>query len=544
MASIEIQKMRKISAFLMIGGLIIGVAVFSNELGLNPTWGKGRIAVLIFGLVLVLLPWAPWKGSTNRERTLGSDLFVFPALLIVIAIYIWFISMRRDATSNYYDLLGTSFRQGELSLPLRPDPALLALSNPYDPAAREGIKAPLDIALYDGKFYLYWGAAPALLVALIKPVFPGQISDGYLLLTFMIGIFITQSLLITHFWERFFPIIPKWVVILSVFLAGLINPTLWLLSQPKIYEAAIAGGQFFFIAGLFSTFTALDRPMPSNWRLALTGIFWALAVATRSVLLFPIAFMTLMVVYWLYRMYRRSISTLAIGLMSLGVPLMVGAIAFAWYNWARFGSISETGFNYALAGPNLQAHAGELFSPVYSFQNLYNYLLHPLAVKQAFPFFFAIRGATAAILPGQVLPEIYSAQSITGFLWAAPFTVFAVLPAITLLKQLFKTSPEHLSNEAPGVTFFNWITSSLLGAFLASFFCLLMFFWIAMRYAADFMPTLTLLSVTGFWQGYQATHLHSNEGKMYTAVGLILAGLSILIGMLLAISIYSPGGSL
>lgn len=535
---------KQVAAFLVIGLLIIGIALFSSKLGLIPNWGKGRIAILLLGLFVVSIPWLSWKRSETREIFFQSDLFAFPALLIVISIYLWFISVSHDATSNYYDLLGTSFRQGELSLPLRPDPALLALSNPYDPAAREGIKAPLDIALYDGKFYLYWGAAPALLIALIKPLLPGQISDGYLLFAFICGIFLLQFLLIMYIWERFFPRIPKWLVHLSIFIAGLINPTLWLISQPKIYETAIAGGQFFFIAGLLSVFTALDRPSPSGWRLALAGIFWSLAVGTRSVLVFPIAFMTLMVVIWFYKIYQGSLPKLTTGLIPLGLPLLVGAIAFAWYNWARFGSISETGFSYALAGPNLQAYLGELFSPVYSFQNLYNYLLHPFTVKQSFPFFYPIRGTTSAVLPGRVLPEVYSAQAVTGFIWAAPFMVFAVLPAIRLLRQLFKARQENLSTEEPGTAFLNWITSSLIGAFLVSFICLLMFFWIAMRYAEDFMPTLTVLSIVGFWHGYQASSQNPNKGKMYSAVGLILAGLSIITGTLLALSINSTSSLL
>lgn len=536
------QRTKKISAFLIIGLLIIGVAVFSGSLGLNPAWGKGRIAVLILGLIIALIPWAWGQKSKTQARILPSDLFAFPALIIVIAVYLWFISISHNATSNYYDLLGASFRQGELSLPLRPDPALLALANPYDPAAREGIKAPLDLALYEGKFYLYWGAAPALLIAIVKPLFPGQIADGYLLFAFICGIFISQFLLITYIWERFFSEIPKWIIVLSIFIAGLINPTLWLLSQPKIYETAIVGGQFFFMAGLLFAFTAFEPPNFSGWKLALASVLWSLAVATRSVLVFPIVFMTFMIIYGLYRLYRRSFSRLAMGLIALGAPLMMGATAFAWYNWARFGSITETGFNYALAGPNLQAHLDELFLPVYSFQNFYNYILNPFALKQSFPFFYSIRGITESVLPGQTLPELYSAQAITGFLWAAPFTVFAVLPAIGLLKQVFRKNQENLSSQDPRIASFNWITSSLIGAFLFSFVCLLMFFWVAMRYAEDFIPSLTLLSILGFWQGYQSAYQKPNKGKMYTTVGLILAGLSMVIGTLLALSIYPTSG--
>jgi hypothetical protein len=223
---------------------------------------------------------------------------------------------------------------------------------------------------------------------------------------------------------------------------------------------------------------------------------------------------------------------------------MIGAIAFGWYNWARFGSISETGFNYALAGPNLRAHLNELFLPTYSFQNLYNYFLNPFAVKQPFPFFYPLRGVVDEIFPWQGLPEFYAAQAITGVLYAAPFTVFAVIPVVKLLKRLFNKNQESLLDADPNMAIFNWITTSLTGAFLFSFLCLLMFFWAAMRYAEDFMPTLTLLSIVGFWQGYQASSQNPIKGKMYTAAGLILAGLSIIFGTLLAFSIYSTGGLL
>lgn len=537
------QRTKKVSVFLIAGLLIVGAGSFANEIGLtlDAGWGKARIAILVLGLFVGLFPWIPWTRS--REKTFQSDLFAFPALLLVIAVYLWFISVSRDSTSNYYALLAASFQQGELSLSLRPDPALLELANPYDPAARQGIKVPLDLSLYNDKFYLYWGPAPALLLTPVKMLFHGQVPDVYLLFAFVCGIFLSQFLLILHLWERFFPAIPRWMVLLSVFVAGFISPTVWLLNRPKIYEAAIAGGQFFFIAGLLAAYTALDRPTPSNWRLFLAGLFWSLAVGTRSVLVFPIAFMTLMVVTWFYRLYRQSWLKLVGALTPFGMPLVFGAVAFAWYNWARFGSVSETGFSYAMSGPYLQEHLNELFLPAYIFQNLYNYLFHPFTVEQTFPFLYAVRGMFEEVLPWQVLPEIYSAQAITGILWAAPFTIFAVVPAARLLKQLFKKNKANAS-EDPQTFSLHWITLSLTGSFLLSFGCLLIFFWAAMRYAEDFMPTLTLLSIIGFWHGHQILSQNSNKGKMYTILGLILAGLSILIGTFLALSVYSTSGLL
>jgi hypothetical protein len=165
-------------------------------------------------------------------------------------------------------------------------------------------------------------------------------------------------------------------------------------------------------------------------------------------------------------------------------------------------------------------------------------------VEQLFPYFYPLRGVVEEIFPWQDLPEFYAAQAITGVLYAAPFTVFAVKPVIKLLKRAFNKNQESPLDADRNLAIFNWITTSLIGAFLFSFLCLLMFFWAAMRYAEDFMPTLTLLSIVGFWQGYQAAFPNPNKGKMYTAVGLILAGLSIITGTLLALSIYSTSGLL
>lgn len=540
------QKTAKVSVYLTLGALILGVGIFAGQFGLdpNPGWGRGRTALIVIGFLIATAPWiGNWRGR-GLDRPFQSDLFNLPVLLIVIGVYFWFITISHDATSNYYSLLATSFRNGELSLPLKPDPALLQLPDPYDPAARQGIRVPLDLSLYNGKFYLYWGPAPSLLLAIVQPFLPGKIAEVDILFLFMCGIFLSGYLLIMHLWERFFPDIPKWTLIFSVLLVGLANPALWLLSQPKIYETAIAGAQFFFLAGLLSAVLAVDRQPASGWKLALAGSLWALAVGTRSVAVFSVVFMTLMVFYRLFRIHHGSLPKLAIGLLPLGLPLLAGAAGFGWYNWARFGSFLETGFRYQLAAPHLQMHFNELFSPAYVFQNLYNYVLNPFSIKEPFPFLYAVRGRIEEILPWQVLPELYTAQAITGFLYAAPFMVFAVLPVTRLVRSRSGTSRAPGSSRIVEPSSLHWITVSLLGSFLVPFVSLLAFFWAAMRYSEDFMPALTLLGILGYWQAYQLRTQTPIKGKMYGTIGVVLAGLSVLSALLLALSNYFSSGLL
>jgi hypothetical protein len=223
----------------------------------------------------------------------------------------------------------------------------------------------------------------------------------------------------------------------------------------------------------------------------------------------------------------------------------MGAIGFCWYNWARFGSFLETGFTYQLAAPYLQKHLNDLFLPGYILQNLYNYLLNPFTVKHSFPFLFPDRGVIKEVLGLSILPNFYTAQAITGFLWTTPFTVFASVPIVSLLKRAFRKSETHDTGEDLEAASLRWIITSLLGSFLLPFLSLLAFFWAAMRYAEDFMPELILLSILGFWQGYQILSAKtSREGKIYATLGVVLAGISIAIAALLALSVLVTNGLL
>jgi hypothetical protein len=57
-----------------------------------------------------------------------------------------------------------------------------------------------------------------------------------------------------------------------------------------------------------------------------------------------------------------------------------------------------------------------------------------------------------------------------------------------------------------------------------------------MRYLMDAMPTLALLSIFGFWQGFSTQIKKPVRLKFYTVFGLTLLIISILFGILLAFS--------
>jgi len=468
-------------------------------------------------------------------------LTIFSSLM-VLAVYVWLVSCglwtKWPATTTYYDQLATSFSRGDLALETKPDPALLALPDPYDPSARTGIQAPTDISLYNGKFYLYFGPLPALLLMIARIFSPREIGDQYLVFIFVSGIFIFQSLLLFKIKEMFFSELSPWFVPAGILVSGLICPVGWVLSLPTVYNAAITGGEFFFMAGFYFAFRALDHPSISNWGLAAAGIFWVAALGSRITQILPIGFMTLMVAIWIVSKYRRpdKFSRSIPSLLALGLMLGIGLAGLAWYNWARFGSVFETGITYQLAGPFLQKYHQELFSPVYIVQNIYNYLLIPPKLKSAFPFLIPVYGNIKPILSFLPLPGIYYSQEITGYLFNAPFILFAIIPAVSLFSNLrqSKNSP----NEGDR-SLFNWLVTGLLGSFLFGFAFFLVFFWVAMRYFTDFIPTLALLSIIGFWQLHIYNARRPVRQFLFILIGIGLIAVSIIASNLIALSINS-----
>jgi hypothetical protein len=126
---------------------------------------------------------------------------------------------------------------------------------------------------------------------------------------------------------------------------------------------------------------------------------------------------------------------------------------------------------------------------------------------------------------------------ITGVLYLVPLVLFAIIPpgltAYRLLRaEKFQERTVESTPAGPGRVIF------ILGmASVFAFVMLLFFFWAGMRYLEDFIPELVVLSVIGFWQGYQILGQLPNMRRLYEAIGVVLATASVLISLLIALSV-------
>ena len=494
---------------------------------------------------LIASAWSSRKKETMADfflsKTVRIAFFVSLSFLFVMTSYVWFVSYGRwknwTTISNKYDQLATAFDHGSLALLRNPEPGLLALPNPYNPSARANLKYPLDLSLYKGKYYLYFGPTPALILAIIKPLITASIGDQYLVFVFTSGIFIFELLLLLEIWKKFFQNVPVWVMSICIIFIGLISPFPWLLMQARVYEAAISGGQFFFLAGLYFVFTALYKEAVSFGRIFVGSVLWALAIGSRLTLALPIGFLVMMVTLLLIRNYRKNklFSDIICAITCLVVPLIIGIGVLGWYNWVRFNSIFETGFSYLLAGAYLQKYHDILFSPVYIVPNLYNYLVMRPGILKAFPFIHSVSGTGASKFPFIILPEVYFSDNITGVLFSTPF--FLLVAGVTMFFTLIQKGKKQNEIKRDNDKYFlTWMIISLSGSFLFEFGTIVTYLGVATRYVADFVPPLALLSIVGFLQGYQYLMERPMSLKLYQTLGIGLMVISNVNSILLALS--------
>jgi hypothetical protein len=449
----------------------------------------------------------------------------------VVGVYIWMASAGTLRSwycyTAYYDLLADAFLHGRTALPLRPDPRLFSLSDPYDPEQNREYRLH-DALLYRGRYYLYWGPGPAVLIAPLKALGRTDIGDQYLVFAAALGVLLTAGFLLAALRRRLFPALPGWVIVPGLLAVGLGHPLPLLLARAAVYEAAIAMAQFFLLAGLFWAFTALEGNRCVRWRLAAAGVSWALALCSRVSLAPAIAVLALLCGWRLYRLRGRAGRLgreLALPSGLLIAPLLAGAAALAAYNQVRFGSWYEFGMRYQLAGYNVHAvtatgvgsFAGRFVVPA-----LYTYGLHPLTFTGRYPFV----SMSPAVFHGVPVPG----EAVAGACWALPYLWLSLIPCAGLAISLCRSGGDNSR------ALCCWFSLCLLSAGACGMAPVLSIDGCQNRYLADGLPALLVLASLGAWTGLAALASRPHSRRLFIGIVTGSALATAVIGTLLGVS--------
>lgn len=283
---------------------------------------------------------------------------------------------------DYYGWQTDAYLSGQLHLKIAPRPEMLALENPWSTA-----NAPYyirDLALYDGRYYVYSGVAPILTVMapirLITGWFATEVFASVLLA--LVGCLATLGFL-AEVRAQCALQVPRTVGAVTVLMAIIGNGALcWLAETGNTQLAAISGWAWQSVM-LWAGMRAVRSTRSLCW-MAFASFAYGLSVASRPSLLFAGA--ALLPFGW--ALWHRPATPERRKLPFAGAIIFPAAVigaGLAWLNAKRFGSPLDFGIRFTLS------HWGDtrnlaFFSLSNLKPNLSAYLLKAPSVTREFPF--------------------------------------------------------------------------------------------------------------------------------------------------------------
>lgn len=285
---------------------------------------------------------------------------------------------------HHYEYLTEGFVHGHTYLSVEPSPELLKLKDPYDPGANAKLRL-WDASLYRGKYYLYYGPGPVVALML-----PWRIVTGHMLpqrtavALFACAGIAALAVLLLAIRKRHFPGLsgPATAAILLVAFHASWLPVV--LRRPGVWELPIVSACACVWWALYFLWKYHDSGGRTAWAVA-TGAVLALLIACRVTNLFEAGVVLLL----LLPLGRAAPEGAWNWKAFLGASLIVclGGIALLAYNHARFGSWTEFGQTYMLAGREIRGIAR--LNPSFIPFNTWSYLWSLPEFGPYFPFVHA-----------------------------------------------------------------------------------------------------------------------------------------------------------
>ena len=384
-----------------------------------------RMAALVLGGVLaafvVVVPF--WQPGNTGLATESYNTAYWDGESTVSFVY------------QQYGALAHSLLNGRLDLEEDPPEALLALENPYDAAARDAANIQggrWDHALYNGRYYVYFGIVPCLLFQLPFEAITGIQNLAYAPCMVVLGLVYLLSCfgILGQVVRRWFPTASSAAYLLCVAALALGSQLYTLLVRPYIYEYAILCGASLLMLGLWLWLAAAATPVQRGGVLALrlaAGSLCVALVAGCRPQMELFALLALPIFWHRYGTRRRLFSRAGVrDAAAFLLPVVLVAAGLMWYNAARFGSPFDFGANYNLTGNDMTQRG---FNVVRIGPAVFTSLFDLPRLQSVFPFLQEVDVQTNAVI------RTISERFCGGMLAATPFTWALALPAVPLARR-------------------------------------------------------------------------------------------------------------
>jgi len=299
-------------------------------------------------------------------------------------------SFTHSAEADFSALQAEALLQGRLDVLAAP-PGLVALDNPYDPAANAGVARCCgyhDLAYFGGRIYAPQGFGAALLIDVPTRILTLRYLNPPLKSVVLVALgswslwFLSYGLMK----RRSLDCVSRINVVLSLVIVTVANPASWLITAGRAYQAGVAAGYMGTMFGLFLTFRAIHstRDLHRYTLLIFGSSILSLGVLARPPTVF-VATGMLILILQLLGAKSGSFSTTVRNLSLVSVVCLLWVLVWGWFNFSRFESFLETGHSYQLAGVNMRTFPK--LSPSFIPENFRMYLLTTFQLDTSFPYF-------------------------------------------------------------------------------------------------------------------------------------------------------------
>ena len=436
------------------------------------------VALIIFALALLRPKGKVWSyvfTRSKKQSLIIIAVIVLQMLLLISLTTLNPIFMNRSGSSAHhaqYHQLTDAILDGRLYLDKEPPEYLSELENPYDYSARTEAKLETDesyywdAAYFEGKYYVYFGIVPVLLLYLPYRVITGVhlphfVAIAICLCLFALGAFLLLAKIIKrYFGEGKIPLV-AYLLASLVFVNA--SGAVFIAKRPDFYSVPIISALAFTVFGLYFWISSVKAGgRVSIIPACLGSLCMALVAGCRPQLLVASAF--IFVIYWNCVFRDRTVfSKKGLGAtLALILPYLLVAAFIMWYNYARFGSPFDFGANYNLTTNDMTRRGFRVERLGLAF---FTYLVQPPNITADFPF-----------INGTVIESNYLGTTITEPVFGG---IFAVIPLLWILALLPRKAKEmkknHLAFVILGVALCVFIAlfdaqgAGLLGRYVSDF---------------------------------------------------------------------------
>ena len=333
------------------------------------------IGVCLWGLLILALfacrPNSVFHQISTEKTGFLKNISLILVICITIGIAVIPMSFdplwngKQPAHRNQYELLAESFLDGKLYIEYGDEEELLLLNNPYDTEEREetGITGHWDHAYYNGRYYMYFGVVPVILLFLPFRLLTGSSLTTYHATQIFAAFFILGMFALFHLLnKKFFKTMPLGMYLLLS--SSLSIASIWLsMSEPALYCTAIISAICLEVWSIYFFCKAVWTSTEENLQLryaTIGALLGALTFGCRP----PVGIANLIVLPCLHCFLKQRKFTFQLfrKLVLAASPYFFVALILMAYNYARFEDPFEFGQSFQLTVCD-QRNLGNLSDP-------------------------------------------------------------------------------------------------------------------------------------------------------------------------------------